>query len=396
MGLPILAMFMGGIHLSLGIIVINLDPVFIQLGNIAIHWYGVAYVVAIAVGLWFLLRWTRAQGISDDQTWGLFLWAALAGLIGGRLYFVVQQPDLVTNYLEQPLNIIRVWNGGMAFFGAIFCGAAVLFYLAPRYGLDRFLVLDGGALFAAIGQIFGRFGNIINGDITGQALSTAPIALPADVCAHAPCVSYVADPHFPAWAFVYLNPHSFAVQGVPFQPAPLFEILANLVALGILWQLRFSLPRRRAGLFFTLYLAFYAIGQFVVFFFRASEPITPFLGVVVLKQAQWTALFTLLLCVPLYLLVRRFARPWSFSAENPAPWPVGANSVTAVARAETAPRTLVAPTARATFRAAPARGPVSRATGDDVPPWKPTHATHGQLRNVFVSARTAPGSRVGT
>ncbi len=378
---------LGGMHLPLGLIIINLDPVFIQLGNLAIHWYGIAYVVAIAIGLWFLLRWTHAQGISDDQTWGLFLWTALAGLIGGRLYFVVQQPDLVTNYLEQPLNIIRVWNGGMAFFGAIFFGAATLFVLAPRYGLDRFLVLDGGALFAAIAQIFGRFGNIVNGDITGQQLSSLPITLPGDVCAHAPCLAYVADSHYPAWAFVYLNPHSFAIQGVPFQPAPVFEMLANLAALAILWNLRFRLPRVRAGLFFTLYLALYAIGQFVVFFFRGSEPITPFLGIVALKQAQWTAVVTLLLCVPLYLLVRRYSRPWTYSAKNPVVWP---GSAPAAALAVTTP---AAPAARAVAPAPPRASfrpaPVSLAPVDDLPPWQPTHATHGQLRNVFGGARLA-------
>jgi phosphatidylglycerol:prolipoprotein diacylglycerol transferase len=375
--------------MPLGYIVINLDPVFITIGNLAIHWYGLAYVVAISVGLWFLLRWTRGQGIHDDQTWSLFLWAAIAGLIGGRLYFVIQQPDLLTNYIERPLNIFKVWNGGMAFFGAIFLGTATLFYLAPRYGLDRFLVIDGGALFAVIGQIFGRFGNIVNGDITGQALASAPIAIPGNTCANAPCVAYVSDPHYAPWAFVYLNPHSFAVQGIPFQPAPLFEILANLVALAILWNLRFSLPRRRAGLFFTCYLALYAIGQFVVFFFRGSEPITPFLGITAFKQAQWTAIITLLACVPIYLIVRRYGRPWRYSAKNPVPWPIG------VATAGGAATTLATSTARSMMRAAARPVAVVRPSLDDLPPWTPTHATHGQLRNVFVRVASASGRDAG-
>nr|MBF6591543.1 prolipoprotein diacylglyceryl transferase [Ktedonobacterales bacterium] len=203
----------GGLHLPLAYIVINLDPIFFKLAGFAVRWYGIAYVVAISVGLWFLLRWTRAQGINDDQMWGLFVWTAVAGLIGGRLYFVVQQPDLLNNYILQPARIFQVWNGGMAFFGAIFAGTATLFLLAPRYGMDRFLAIDGGALFAAIGQIFGRFGNIINGDITGRALSSVPITIPGNTCANAPCLASIADPHYAPWAFVYLNPGSFAVQG---------------------------------------------------------------------------------------------------------------------------------------------------------------------------------------
>jgi phosphatidylglycerol:prolipoprotein diacylglycerol transferase len=389
------ASLLGGLHFPLGYIVINLDPIAFQIGNLAIHWYGIAYVVAISIGLWALRRYVRAQGIHDDQLWSIFIWTAIAGLIGGRLYFVIQQPNLVNGYLLNPINILSVWNGGMAFFGAIFAGTATLFLLAPRYGISRFFAIDCGALFAAIGQIFGRFGNIVNGDITGQALSSFPITIPGDTCAHAPCVAYVSDPHYSPWAFVYLNSHSFAVQGIPFQPAPVFEILANLVALAILWNLRFLLPRRRAGYFFTLYLALYSVGQFAVFFFRGSEPITPFLGVVSLKQAQWTAIITLLLCVPLFLLVRRFGRPWTYSAKNPVPW------TPANAPAAPAPVPAVVPVGRASFttgaatpaRSAAAKRPATAPEEDHLPPWQPTHATHGQLRNVFGPSASPPGTR---
>src|SRR5215471_17955247 len=159
-------------HLTLAYFVINIDPVLVRLGPIAIHWYGLMYVVAICAGMWVTQRFTRRMGIHDEQLWGLFVWTAIAGLIGGRLYFVIQQPDLVSNYLLQPMHIIAVWNGGMAFFGAIFAGTLTLFLLAPRYGLSRWIAIDGGALFAAVGQIFGRVGNLINGDILGQQLST--------------------------------------------------------------------------------------------------------------------------------------------------------------------------------------------------------------------------------
>src|SRR5215467_14814532 len=143
---------LGSRFLSLGYFVLNLDPVLLRLGPIAVHWYGLAYVVAITIALWVTLRWARHQGLHDDQTWGIFIWTAIGGLIGARLYFVIQQPNLVQDYLLNPINIIAVWNGGLAFFGAIFGACLVLFILAPRVGIDRWLVLDGGALFAAIGQ----------------------------------------------------------------------------------------------------------------------------------------------------------------------------------------------------------------------------------------------------
>jgi len=403
----------GLIHLPFAYFILNIDPILIQLGGLAIHWYGVAYVVAISVGLYFLLRWLSRQGIGEDQTWGLFIWTAIAGLVGGRLYFVIQQPDLVQHYLLEPINIIAVWNGGMAFFGAIFLGSATLFFLAPRYGVDRFLAIDAGALFAVIGQIFGRFGNIINGDILGMQAGSA-VNIPANVCAHSPCIAYVSDPHILPWAVVYLNTHSFAPQGIPFQPAPVYEMLMNVVMLAILLPLRFRLPRLRAGLFFTLYAFMYGLSQLIVFFFRGSEPITPFLGINVLKQAQWTGIFVMLFCIPLYYLVTRFARPWPFSAAKPVPWPLPTGGLEA-ARAELAlaggsasgsrVATIGATSATAvlgvsggsggssvhrqmgTARSAVTPAPAQPATpGIELPPWEPTRATNGRLRNNFAPA----------
>jgi phosphatidylglycerol---prolipoprotein diacylglyceryl transferase len=283
-----------GLFSHLGFFVLNIDPIFFHLGPLAVHWYGLAYVVAITVGLWAIIRWALKEGIHEDQIWSLFIWTAIAGLVGGRLYFVIQQPDLVHNYLLNPINIIAVWNGGMAFFGAIFAGTAMLFYLAPRYGMSRFIAIDGGAVFAMVGQIFGRFGNVINGDIVGQAMSSTLVSIPASTCANAPCLGYVANDHILPWAVVYLNPHSFAPTGIPFAPAPIYEMLFNIIALIILIPLQHRLPRIRAGFFFITYLMLYAISQFIVFFYRGSEPITPFLGITGLKQAQWTAVFVFL------------------------------------------------------------------------------------------------------
>src|SRR5271165_94207 len=308
-------------HLALAYFIINIDPIAFSLGPIAVHWYGIMYVVGISVGLWILLKYTARQGIHEDQVWGIFIWTVIAGLIGGRLYFVIQQPNLVQNYLLQPQNIFAVWSGGMAFFGAIFVGTLTLFLLAPRYGIDRFLAIDCGALFAAVGQIFGRFGNIINGDILGAAASNGPVNIPGQTCAHAPCIAYIADSHIqPLWAVVYLNAHSFATPGIAYQPAPIYEILFNLAVLAILWPLRYRLPSIKAGYFFALYLALYSASQFLVFFSRSTEPTTPFLGVDMLKQAQWTALAGLLLAGLLFLASARYSRPWTSSGSNPTNW----------------------------------------------------------------------------
>ncbi len=293
---------------ALSYIVINIDPVF-HIGPLAIHWYGVAYVVGICIGLWAILRYAQRLGLDQENVYKIFWWAALGGLIGGRLYFVIQQPNLVNDYLKNPINIIAVWNGGMAFFGAIFLGIATVAFVAWRKRLPIWLTLDIAVFFAAVGQIFGRFGNLVNGDILGyQAgnLSTAP-----DTCINAPCVGIVSAPHILPWATVYVNPHSFAPLLTPFQPAAAYEMVMNLILLAILFPLLLRLPRIKMGLVSLVYLAGYAITQIIVFFFRGSEPITPFLGITVFKQAQWTGIIVLILLIPYYFLIQRTSRPWT-------------------------------------------------------------------------------------
>jgi phosphatidylglycerol---prolipoprotein diacylglyceryl transferase len=371
------------LHLPLAYFILNIDPMLLRLGAINIHWYGLMYVVAIVVALWAVRRWAIAVGIHEEQMWGLFVWTAIAGLIGGRLYFVIQQPDLVQHYLLEPINIIAVWNGGMAFFGAIFAGTVTLFFLARRYGLSPYIAIDGGALFAAVGQIFGRVGNIINGDILGQALSKTPIATPAGLCQQAPCLAYVSDSHYSPFAIVYLNTHSFASPGIPYLPAPIFEMGMNLIMLAILLPLRFRLPQIKAGFFFLLYFGLYGLSQFIVFFARGTEPIVSFLGTHILKQAQWTGIVVMLLCIPLYLYIDRHSAPWPYTAEHPVPWtPPGATQET---RGATPPAGASQPDT-GVMRAVPVGQDASTgvtASQLNLPDWAPTRVTGGALRNVF-------------
>jgi phosphatidylglycerol:prolipoprotein diacylglycerol transferase len=298
---------------ALSYIIINIDPVF-NIGPLAIHWYGVAYVVAILIALWAILRYARRLGLDPEIVYSVFWWAALGGLIGGRLYFVIQQPDLVTNYLEKPLNIIAVWNGGMAFFGAIFLGVATVAFVAWRRKLPIWLTLDIATFFAAVGQIFGRFGNLVNGDIVGYTAGTLSVPPDTSTCAlpnSAPCLGYVSDPNVVPWATLYTNANSFTQTSVPVHPAAAYEILMNLLLLAILVPLLLRLPRIKMGLVSLVYLMGYAITQFIVFFWRGSEPTVPFLGIDALKQAQWTAIIVLILLIPYYFLIRRTSRAWT-------------------------------------------------------------------------------------
>ena len=273
----------------LAAITIPFDPI-LRLGPIPIHWYGVAYAVAFLVGMRLVTPFLTSRGISEKTAGSLFWWNIALGLLGARLYFVLQQPDLVEHYLTDPIRIIAVWNGGMAFFGAMMACVLTTAVFAYRRQLPVWLLFDAGALFATLPQAIGRVGNIINGDILG-----APSTLP--------------------WAFLYTNPNTFAPSTTTaFQPANAYELLTSLALFGVVCLVLARSPR--AGTAGIVYVAGYAISQLLIFFTRATEPAI-ILG---LKQAQVTAVLVLLMAVPALILARRrFPNAWSPRPEQDGP-----------------------------------------------------------------------------
>jgi phosphatidylglycerol---prolipoprotein diacylglyceryl transferase len=268
----------------LGVITINLDPV-LHIGPLPIHWYGVMYAVAFLVAYRFgVLPYAVRRGLPKAVAEKITVWTIIFGLLGGRLYYVVQQPDLWQNYVLHPINIIAFWQGGMAFFGAIIVGFATLAICAWRYGYNPWIALDGGVLFAVVGQPIGRIGNIINGDILG-AQSTLP------------------------WATAYSNLDAILQPGfrlctpaqcIAYQPAAAYEALGTIL-IGVILYLLFR-RNPRPGVLAITYVALYAISQLILFEFRASEPPGP-LG---LREAQWTSIAMLVIGVPaLYFVWRR-------------------------------------------------------------------------------------------
>ncbi|MGH7641934.1 MAG: prolipoprotein diacylglyceryl transferase [Candidatus Dormibacteria bacterium] len=263
---------------TLGVIQIGINPVF-HLGPLAIHWYGVGYAVAILVGLQVALPYAERHGIPRAKTGWIAFWTIVLALIGGRLFYDLQSG--AKYYFTHPLQTFAVWEGGMAFFGAIFLGSATLLFMAWRERVSFWVLLDAAALFAGIGQPIGRIGNIINGDILGY-----PSNLP--------------------WATAYTNPNSFAPRlDVGYQPAAAYEALVILVVFGLLIWLR----RRGAadGVVGITYLILYPITQIGIFFLRnpVNVPVIAF-G---LKQAQLTALGVLVIGAPLLIIAWRRTNP---------------------------------------------------------------------------------------
>jgi phosphatidylglycerol:prolipoprotein diacylglycerol transferase len=253
-------------------IVINIDPIAFSIGPFSVHWYGLMYVVGITAGLLVAWNYAKSVGISQEQIEKIVIWSIPAGLVGARLYYVLQQP--LAQYISDPLQIIAVWEGGMAFFGAIFAVVLTIIILTRRMKVSLWKFLDTAVIFGSVGQFFGRIGNVINGDVIGY-----PTTLP--------------------WGFVYANPGSFVPShDIAYQPAAIYEMIINVILFSILWSLR---KRVKEGILFFIYLIGYSVSQIIVFIWRDNEVIL--WG---LKQAQLTSIGVLVLAVIGMVLFLRY------------------------------------------------------------------------------------------
>jgi len=244
------------------------DPIALRLGPVAIHWYGLTYLVAFGLFMWLAARrvqqpqfaergWTR-RDVEDMLFYGV-----LGVVIGGRLgYVLFYKPGY---YAANPLEAFAVWKGGMSFHGGLLgvLGAMALF---ARVRGRRFLdITDLIAPCVPLGLACGRIGNFINGELWGRA----------------------ADPTLP-WAMVFPQSGS----NVPRHPSQLYQFMLEGVLLFVLLWIYAKRPRRM-GEVSGAFLVGYGIFRFIAEYFRQPDD---FLGLLALNMSmgQW-------LCVPMVL-----------------------------------------------------------------------------------------------
>lgn len=236
-----------------------LDPVALKLGAVSIHWYGVMYVLAF-FSAWFLgrrrVRQGRLPGVDADAFGDLLYYGLLGVLLGGRLGYIVFY-DWQT-YLANPLQIVKVWEGGMSFHGGLLGVLLAAFLWARKHRLHVVDVVDFVAPLVPLGLGFGRFGNWINGELWGKHTDGSwgvifPTGLPGEFAALPP----------PALQALY---QSGVLNAYARHPSQLYQMLwEGVVMFAILWWFS-AKPRPRyavAGMFALLYGLFRFAVEFV-------------------------------------------------------------------------------------------------------------------------------------
>jgi phosphatidylglycerol:prolipoprotein diacylglycerol transferase len=239
------------------------DPVALRVGPLAIHWYGLMYVLAFLQFVWLGRRHLarrRDLALSPVLVDDLMFWGVVGVIAGGRLGYVLFYKPL--DFLADPLSVFAVWQGGMSFHGGFLGVLLAMAWLARRRGLRWLQVTDFIAPLVPLGLALGRVGNFINGELWGRQ---------ADV----------------PWAMVFP-----LADAVPRHPSQLYQ--AGLEGLGlfiVLWW--FARRPRPLGAVSAVFLLGYGTARFAVEFFREPDAHLGLLGPG-LSMGQW-------LCVPMLL-----------------------------------------------------------------------------------------------
>ena len=237
----------------------QIDPVAIAIGPLAVRWYGLMYLIGF--GAAFLLARSRIrQGKSGSISYAvfddLFFFSVLGVVLGGRLgYVLFYKPGY---YISHPLEILAVWQGGMAFHGGFLGVLLAMAYIARKHRIGWFAIMDFIAPLVPPALAAGRIGNFINGELWGRTTDVA-------------------------WGMVFRG-----AGALPRHPSQLYQFaLEGVLLFVLLWA--YSAKPRPAAAVSAMFLIGYGVLRFAAEFFREPDD---FLGLLAfnLSMGQWLSL----------------------------------------------------------------------------------------------------------
>ena len=217
----------------------NFDPVALEIFSIEIRWYSLSYIIGILFG-WILAKKIFIQKLEIKNKFDDYITYLILGIIiGGRLGYVFIYN--LSFYINNPLDIFKVWQGGMSFHGGLIgvIFASILF--ARKNDQNPFLYMDIVALVAPIGIFFGRIANFLNSELYGT-ITNVP------------------------WAVTFIQ-----VDNILRHPSQLYEALLEGVFLFLILMYFRSKFLKKPGLISGLFLIFYSIFRFFVEFYRVPD-----------------------------------------------------------------------------------------------------------------------------
>lgn len=215
-----------------------MDNILLELGPIKIYWYSVTMLTAILLGMYLALKESKHYKMKDYMS-DLVTYLIIFGIIGARLYYVIFRFDSYKNNL---LDIFKIWEGGIAIYGAIIGGIIAIIYFAKKNNQSIIRTTDILVPSLILGQAIGRWGNFFNGEAHGGEVT----------------LSFLEKLHLPEFIIegMYIN-------GTYYHPTFLYESIWCLIGFIILIIIR-KLTKRKEGVITYSYFIWYGIGRLFI------------------------------------------------------------------------------------------------------------------------------------
>jgi len=222
---------------------IGIDPTITEIGPFELTWHGLFTAVGILLGFLFASRFIRRIAISEDDAFSIMLVGTITGIIGARAMFVLENRE---QFEGQWLDVLRINEGGITIYGAIIGGivGAVIYGLIR--GLPVLRGLDVGGMGLILGMAIGRIGDLINGE-------------------------HIAKSSGLPWAVEYTHPGSPSWQLGPTHPATTYEMIGDLLILGIMLLIFVRIGMSRPGVAFFTGVVLYSAMRFGVSYLRIDS-----------------------------------------------------------------------------------------------------------------------------
>ncbi|MFS0688722.1 prolipoprotein diacylglyceryl transferase [Sporosarcina sp. 179-K 8C2 HS] len=253
-----------------------IDPTAFSIGPIDIRWYGILITTGIILAFIVVQKEMVKRGMHPDFLTDLLIWAVPISIISARIYYVIFSWE---SYKDNPIDVIKIWEGGIAIHGALIGAFLTTYFYTKRRGISFWKVVDIAVPGILIGQIIGRWGNFINQEAHGGPVSQ----------------KFLETTWIPDWIM-----NQMTINGVTYHPTFLYESLWNVVGLIIILLLR--KVRLKRGEMFFFYLTWYSIGRFFIEGMRTDS-----LYGGDLRAAQIVSIIAILFSVTMFIW-RRFVK----------------------------------------------------------------------------------------
>lgn len=254
-----------------------MNPIFLEIGPLQIYWYSIFILVAFVIGGRLAFKEARRFNISNEFMTNLFFYLVPIVLIGARLYYVLFNLDY---YLINPIDILKVWEGGLAIHGGLIAGLLFIVFYTNKYNVSSLRMLDIIVVSLILGQAIGRWGNFFNGEAYGPVVS----------------LEFLQKLNLPNFII-----DGMLIDGLCRHPTFLYESIWCLIGFIIMFILRYT-KYLRLGQLTGFYLIWYGVERFLIEGLRTDS-----LMLGSLKMAQIVSIGMVIVGIIVLVVIRRKA-----------------------------------------------------------------------------------------